>query len=369
MGKTGEDILVKRSWRRIAAWAALLGWVAGARAQGPTPAGAAEGLRAILTLDGATREVVLLGRSGEDVLYRTPTSPPGVSAAMKPDAIQRAELDVTVDDRAVYAFARRRQWSQAAQQILSTIQPTLPYLDLPDNNAVDWAMQAGNYLRKAAQAAARGGPAERAAAPRLLASAHAVLRAAARATWHYYSESAQIRSVLCLIDLGRLDEAEKELAAVREPDKGDATYGVYHLARGELLFARGRYVEAMDAAVQSVIYENKDIESFPDALMLSARCYEELNEMHRTRDIYYEVARLFRGTDWGDVARARLRRIMKDGLAAEEEEKDIAAVFFGSAEDMNEVIEKFLAASEGEKDIDVDAPEADADTQPEGEQP
>ncbi len=361
-----------RQWTSIVGLAASLAFAAGiARAQGPAAPAAGGGLRTMVTLDVATREVFLLGRSGGDILYRTPTSPPGVSATMKPDAVQRAEFDITVDDNAVFAFARKRQWLQAAQKILSVVQPTLPFLDLPDNNATDWAIKAGVYLRKAAQTAAQGSPAERETAPRLFASAYAVLNAAGRAEWHFYGESARMRAILCLIDLGRLDEAEKELARVREPDKGDATYGVYHLARGELLFARKKYVEAMDAAIQSLIYETKDIESFPDALILSARCYEELNEMHRTRDIYYEVARLFRGTDWGDRSRARLRRIMRDDLAAEAEETDIAAVFFGSAEDMKEVIEKFLAGSEGVKDIDVDAPatEPGAESKPEGEKP
>ncbi len=334
-------------------------------------ADAGPGLRAFVMMDNTRREIYLLGRSGTDVLYRMPNSPPGVSAALKPETVQRAEFDFRVEENAAYAFARRREWRQAAQQILAAVQPALPFLDLPENNAAPWAMQAGLYLRKAAQSAARGDERARAEAPRLFAQAHAVLRAAGAATWHYQSEVAQIRAILCLLDLGRTDDAAKELALLREPDKGDASFGVYWLARGELEFARGKFVEAMDAATRSLIYENKDVETFPDALILSARCYEELNEMHRTRDIYYEVARLFRGTDWGDNARRRLRRIMKDGLAAEAEETDIAAVFFGSAEDMDAIINQFLAASEQDKEVDVDAPRAEpgAETGAEGAVP
>ncbi len=351
--------------------AALAAAALAATTRGQTPAPAAGGLRTFITIETATREVYLLGRRGPDVLYRTPTAPAGVSATIKPDIIQRAEFDIKLDERVVYAYARRREWTSAAQTILTVIQPTLPFLDLPDNNAAEWAMAAGLYLRKAAQAAARGDERARAEAPRLFAAAQTVLAAAGRATWHYFGEVSRLRAILCQIDLGRLDDAAKELARLREPEKGDATYGVYWLAQGELLFARKKYPEAMDAAIKSLIYETKDVETFPDALMLSARCYEEMNEMHRTRDIYYEVARLFRGTDWGDLSRVRLRRIMKDDLAAEQEETDIAAVFFGSSEDMKEVIEKFLAGSEQDKEVDVDAPkqEMGAEATTEGAQP
>mgnify|MGYP005842711857 CR=1 FL=1 len=357
----------RKMWAALAAGA----FAAAAGGQTPTAPAAGGGLRTFITMETVTREVYLLGRSGPDVLYRTPNAPAGVSATIKPDGIQRAEFDIKVDERVAYAFARRREWISAAQTILPAIQPTLPFLDLPDNNAAEWAMAAGLYLRKAAQTSARGDARARADAPRLFAAAQTVLTAAGRASWHYFGEVARIRAILCQIDLGRLDDAAKELARIREPEKGDATYGAYWLAQGELLFARKKYPEAMDAAIRSLIYETKDAETFPDALILSARCYEEMNEMHRTRDIYYEVARLFRGTDWGDLSRVRLRRIMKDDLAAEEEDPDIAAVFFGSAEDMKESITQFLAASEQDKEVDVDAPkqEMGAEATTEGAQP
>lgn len=364
-------------WAALALAAAVVR--AGAQtAAAPTPPSApaapaaGAGLRTFLTVENTAREVFLLGRSGSDVLYRTPNAPPGVSATMKPDGIQRAEFDIKVDDRQVFSLARRREWRAAAQAILPAIQPALQYLDLPENNAVEYAMAAGLYLRKAAQLAARGDARAREDASRFLTAAYNVLAAAGRAAWHYYGDVARMRSALCLIDLGRLDEAERELNRGREPEQGDAAYGPYWLARGELLFARRKYQEAMDAAVRAALYETKDVETFPDALILTARCYEELNELHRTRDIYYEVARLFRGTDWGDLALDRLRRIMREGMASEKEEAIITAVFFGSEEDMDGIIRKFLEESGPEpKEVDVDAPpqEMGAETITEGAKP
>lgn len=375
--------MTRRALRNLWVALALAAAVVRAGAQTPptapaaTPAApaapaAGAGLRTFLTMENVAREVFLLGRSGPDVIYRTPNAPPGVSATMKPDAIQRAEFDIKLDERQVFSLARRREWRAAAQAILPAIQPALPYLDLPENNAVEHAMTAGLYLRKAAQLAARGDVRAREDAPRFLTAAYNVLVAAGRASWHYYGDVARIRAVLCLIDLGRLDDAERELNRGREPEQGDAAYGPYWLARGELLFARRKYLEAMDAAVRAVLYETKDVETFPDALILTARCYEELNELHRTRDIYYEVARLFRGTDWGDLALDRLRRIQREGMASEKEEAILTAVFFGSDEDMDEIIKKFLEESGPEpKEVDVDAPpqEMGAETITEGAKP
>ena len=107
----------------------------------------------------------------------------------------------------------------------------------------------------------------------------------------------------------------------------------------------------MDAAregytIVSFAFESKDIETFPDALLLSAVCHERLEHMHRARDVYFEVARLFKNTAWGDIARDRLVEVMKDERVLEPEPVNIAKVFFAIDEDMNAVVEEFLAETE-----------------------
>ena len=318
--------------------------------------------RAILTTtNDLRREVLLVGRNtGGRILYRLPNQPAGVSASLDPAEYDSAEFVVTNDDArafAVFAAARQRQYVPAAQTSLVAFAAARPFLDLPDNNAAEPVLLAGIHLVRAAEAWDRAAGANTNAAAnarKLREAALSVFQDASRAEWCPVGEVAKARRVLCLTELGRVDEADPALRAIREPEAGDAVWGVYWLARSRLLYAQGKTPEALDAAIQSLAYENKDVQTFPDALMLAARCYEDLNEIHRTRDVYYEVARLFRGTEWGEEARRRLRVIMTNNMTRKEEPANIAGVFFGSQEDMNRLCDEFLQATE------PDSPEAGA---------
>ena len=73
-----------------------------------------------------------------------------------------------------------------------------------------------------------------------------------------------------------------------------------------------------------------------DALLVSAQCYEEMQEWHRARDVYYEVARIFPATDYAAMSIKRLRFIMKKELSMGKEKVPIEYIFFRYKEDMNE---------------------------------
>ncbi len=318
----------------------------------------------LTTTNDLRREVLLVGRAANGrILYRLPNQPAGVSASLNPAEFSDAEFVVTNDDArafAVYAAARQRQYVPAAQTSLVAFASARPFLDLPENNAAEPVLQAGMHLGRAAEAWDRLGAANTNAAAnarKLRELALAVFQDAARADWCPVGDLAKARRAMCLTDLGRLDEAELALRAIRAPDVGDAVWGVYWLAQGRLLLQQGKTPAALDAAIQSLAYENKDLQTFPDALMLAARCYEDLNEIHRTRDVYYELARLFRGTEWGEEARRRLKVIMTNNLTRKEEPANIAGVFFGSQEDMNRLCDDYLQATEPAA-MDAAAPEA-----------
>ena len=133
------------------------------------------------------------------------------------------------------------------------------------------------------------------------------------------------------------------------PVPGDRAYGLYWLVQAELEMERGEFRAGMDAAVKSLCFENKDIDTFPDALLASARCYEELQEWHRARDVYYEVARIFPASGWADLAVRRLRFIMKKELTKADDTSPIESVFFGFKEDMDAKVEALFEAVEEEK--------------------
>ena len=129
---------------------------------------------------------------------------------------------------------------------------------------------------------------------------------------------------------------------MEEPTPGDDSYGHYWLLKGELADIAGDVTNAMDAAVKSLCFENKDVETFPDALMLSASCYERLDNAYRARDVYFEVAKLFPGTDWAEDALVRLEAILGSGKTAKKEAATAESTFFGLEEDMNALAEALV---------------------------
>ena len=314
----------------------------------PAKPAAPAGVTVRLMKDGEPfREVILVKREGPDFFFRMTNSPPGVMSSFQTGDFDETEFRFTIPEEQAYAAALQRRWAQAAALLHAAIAPALPFLDLKENNATDAAITAGRYYLRAAQQAFKRGDAARPEADKWYTYAYALFTAAGRsAGWHPYGESAAIRAQMCLTEMGKLEEAAKGMAGVREPSPGDASYGVYWLARGRLLYAQEKPREALDAVVLSYIHENKDVETFPDALMLAAQCYEDVNEPHRARDVYYEVARLFPGTDWGDEARLRLKFIMENGMTAAGEDPNIAGIFFGTEEDMNALANAYLKESE-----------------------
>jgi tetratricopeptide (TPR) repeat protein len=318
----------------------------------------------IVTAQGA-REIILVRRSGAELQYRMPDAPPGVTASFNPSVVERADFAFTLDLPAVHEAMRRRQWLPAAQRLMAAVQPALPYLDLPDNNVFDPALLAGRCLLRAAGAQAAAGEAGDAGAAetarQLYGRAHEVLRQVSAAGWNTEAEPAGILGILGLVEASRLDDAANALQRAREPDIGDRAYGMYWYATARLRHAQGQPAEALEAALRSMLYETKDIESFPGAMLQAAIGYEDINEFHRARDLYFETARLFRGTPWGIAAHRRLEGLMKQGRADADEPADIAGVFFGSVEDMNAVITAFLEASAAET---TDDPPAAAEAPP-----
>jgi len=142
-----------------------------------------------------------------------------------------------------------------------------------------------------------------------------------------------LRSILCQIALGQLDEATENWDEAREPDSYDWAYGSYWLVRANILYEQGEPREALNAVVKSIDFQNKDIATFADAL----------------------VARLFPGTEWSKSARQRLRNIMNDGMTDEPEKKQIKNVFFGLDEDMNEICREYLKEIDAKKETGGDS--------------
>ncbi|MFO7534330.1 MAG: hypothetical protein R6X19_01370 [Kiritimatiellia bacterium] len=309
-----------------------------------------QGCRAILQVQGKELDLFLVRKTGDQLYFRMPQAPANALSAIKVESVQAAEFPIEPDDFAIFEATRTRQWRQAAELILKTIGPCMSFLDLPKNNAAQPALDAGFYLMRAAGAARGKDGAMTVAASNFYEQASQVYRQIAAAEWFNGREQARLRAALCQTACGKLDQAAKWLQEARIPDPGDGDYGLYQLAEANLLFAQGKTLDACNAAARSAAFENKDPQVFPDGLLLSARCHEELKDYYRARDIYFEVARLFGSTEWSEQAFARLTIIMDNRLTAEKENAIIAKVFFGSEEDMQKVIEDFVAKRRDQTD-------------------
>ena len=296
--------------------------------------------------------IKLIGRSGADVLY---TEPGGtVTKLLKRDIIDEVYFEINMDTVALNEAIAKRQWSTAAGIMLPALQPTFPFLDLPNNNAADMVLEMGDYVLRAAEAIMREAktPEQEEPAQKKYEAAYAIYKQAAKAEWSSVGTLARVKSVKCLLALNKPKTAQYYFEQIDPPFPGDAAYGIYWLVKGEMDAARGDFNAAIEAAVKSLCFENKDIGTFPDALLLSARCYEELQNWHRARDVYYEVARIFPDTDWADAATKRLEWIMQKGLTKEDEKAPIEYVFFKLKEDMNKICNEFLEAKRKGESVD-----------------
>ncbi len=336
-------------------------------AQSPRPAAASSSaafqstgpVKLRIWVDKASRDVTFLGRA--DKTIQLASSQEGVPGArMDLARIERAEFELDYDRYEVAKAVRLNDWRVATRIMQPALKGALPYLDLPENNAAEPALELGTYMLRAASRTDRTATndVDRALARQQYEAAYEVFKACARVEWSSVGQLGVLKGCRCLLALGKPKTARFHVDQMSEPAPGDAAYGHYWLIRAELAFRDGRHRDAMDAAIKSVCFENKDVETFPDALLMSGRCYEELLEAYRARDVYYEVAKLFPRSDWAAVAVDRLRVIVASGKTREKETSPIENVFFKTADDMNALVEALFKEIEKPvvSDDDDDAP-------------
>lgn len=288
-------------------------------------------------------DAVLVGRTETHLL----TAPDAAGGATRIETAQVSGAAFAIEYNRFDAMRalHRQDWATAIRLQYKAYEPAFPYLDLPNNNAAEGAMELGTTMLRAATRSLREAvdDAGRERARKQFESAYAVFQHCAKITWSSLGLLGSLKGCRCLIGMGQPRNAWFQLRALDEPAAGDAAYGHYWLVQAELHALTNGYAAAMDASVKSLCFENKDVETFPDALLLSARCYEALGEPYRARDVYYEVARLFPRTDWSDAAAARLRALMASGATRAAEATSVESAFLGIDEDMNALVEAFLA--------------------------
>lgn len=347
-----------RRWaRRLAV--VVVGGLTALSAIGQAFAAPAARVEGTLRIANQTIPVILVGMQADKVRFRFAENP-RVETAAKLKDIQAATFKIVYDQDAVRQAMARRDWDAAARTLYAAAYPLLPFLPLPDNNGAALAMRAGNCLMRGAAVRSRCGTtaAERKLAEADYKTALHTFEKTAAAKGFEEVEAARLNAILCRVLLDRLDEAQAVLGGIGVPGRTDDTVGLYWLVRSRLAFGRGQFRDALAAAVQSVGFGTKDPDTFPDALLLSGLCYEQLGQLYRARDVYYEVASLFQRTPWADVALARLPPIMAAGQTRGQEPVPITTTFFESEDDVNTKVQQLLAAAKASQKPDVRGPAA-----------
>ena len=295
------------------------------------------------TVDPIPYEVTFLGRQ-ENMILMQGTQPGAIAIQIDKAQIIRCEFELEYDRLAAATACQNCDWASAVRIMTPTIRPAVPYLDIPDNNGFDVSMDLAMYMVNSAaremRAASDSNTVTR--ANRQYEAAYSIFMNAGRAEWTPYGRIAILKGCRALIKQGKIEQAIADYETVDEPDAEDVSYGNYWLVRGEIHYSKGKLREALEAACKSVVLANKDVETFPDALMLSAVCYQKLGRYHRARDIYYEVAVIFTGTDWSADALVELTKIMESKKTMEKEKAPLENVFFNVTEDINKLAEELL---------------------------
>jgi len=318
---------------------------------------------AYVTVKGKQRKVTFVDRTRDKLVFVMGESGFGARKELLAEDVEMCSFLVKIEYRKLTQATRAQNWKRAIALLSPAITPLLPYLDLKNNNGADTALEFGDYMLRASDldSLEARSTAEKAKVVGQFKKAYLVLRYVSRATWCPAGQIASLKSVKCLLALGKPKAAGTLFGRTEEPAPGDRAYGLYWLVKAEMDAEKSDFRSAMNGAVKSLSFENKDIDTFPDALMLSARCYEELQQWHRARDVYFEVAKIFPKTDWSRAARKRLTFIMAKGLTKTVEKAAIESVFFGLKEDMNKNVKELLAGVDGNPSEAVDKKKEDPD--------
>ncbi len=300
-------------------------------------------VKARLWMERGIRNTRLVGRTDTHILL-VPDAGGAASERVEIATLRAAAFDISYDRSAVAEARRENRWTSAIKIQQDAYRSTFLYLDLPNNNALEGAFDLATDMWHAARYTERraGSDEAKALARRQYEAALELYERCAKAEWSAIGLLAQMKVYRCLIALDKARNAWLQISTMEPPLVGDAIYGHYWLVEAEMHMVTNGYRQAMDAAVKSLAFETKDIECFPDALLMTANCYAKLDEPYRARDVYFEIAKLFPDTDWRIEALQGLIRLKRSGLVAEKEEATVERVFFATDEDMNELVDGLL---------------------------
>jgi len=271
--------------------------------------------------------------------------------------IQSANFITDYNAYKAKVLERNKEYTKAAGEIIQGLAPALKYIKLPDNNLVDPLFDAAYlYLRAASVYDDKDAPEyNKEKAQEEYAKAARVFKKITRAQWYYGAKLAKLNVIFCNIKMHKLDRALKKFKKVDEPVLGDAAFGLYWLIDAQLKFNNNQLSEALDSVVKSIVFDTKDIHTFPEALLLSGFCYEDMLDNYRARDVYFEISELFQGTPEGEIAFSSIQFMRNNKLAELAEGAGLEKVFFDTVEDVNKKIDVHIELIKEKKRLEKEA--------------
>jgi len=299
-----------------------------------------EKLPAYIKSDGIRSMVSIIGITDTDLEHVVKFKKHTIPIAR----IERVNFITKYDPYIVKVMERKQKYSQAAAEVINKLAPALKYISLPENNLVNPLFDAAYLYMKAASVYNdhKSPKYNKEKAQAEYAKAYRVFKKIAQAKWYYGAKLATLNTIFCKIRMHKLDSAIKQFKKVEEPMLGDAAFGLYWLIDAQIKFKNNQLNEALDSAVKSIVFDNKDIQTFPEALLLSACCYEDMLDNYRARDTFYEVAKLFKGTPEGKIAFSSIQFIRDKKLTEQAEDVGLEKIFFDSIEDVNKKVDDYI---------------------------
>lgn len=298
---------------------------------------------AILTSNEQKRKVYLVGREDDVIRYKDKKDAPAV-VGVPVERLQDIYVYLEYDRGKVFSAAQKGEWREAVQVLLPVIKPHLPYLDIPGHEAVEVALRAGTHLFHEGMTVSELAleTDKRQEAARYFQAARHIFRSCQTAAWWSGVEDAQYRVLLCTILLEELEEADEQLEMMGVPPATERGAGTYWLAVAYRRYIADDMRGAAKAATRSLLFENKDLSTFPYALFLNGRCLEHLEDWFRARDAHFEVGRLFHHLPPGAAGTRRLVALIESGRVDDREQLAARSIFFQGKDDIRERIQAFL---------------------------
>jgi tetratricopeptide (TPR) repeat protein len=229
-------------------------------------------------------EVQLVRRDGDLLMVREAGKPAEIG--FRASEIVMVEFPLDLEKRNVGQLFGEEKFGETAAALKPLLEPTHPYLDLP-NNALATVRWMARCLHWAGQ--------------------HEELLRTSAALRPFLKDASAQREMLCLeaaaqMGLGRTNEVAATLAKLEPVTRKDEQAALYWLTLAELQISRGQWTAAHETAAKVVAFRARDLEWLAPGLMLTARCYAHAQQYEAAEGILKEMQVVFPRSRWAKRA-------------------------------------------------------------------